>query len=80
MIVSGSTDNTVRLWDIQGNPIGQPLRGHEGFVSSVAISPDGKMIVSGSWDKTVRLWDIQGNPIGQPLRGHDRDRQNQRGF
>ncbi len=71
MIVSGSDDKTVRLWDIQGNPIGQPFPGHESSVRSVAFSPDGKMIVSGSWDKTVRLWDIQGNPIGQPFRGHE---------
>jgi energy-coupling factor transporter ATP-binding protein EcfA2 len=71
MIASGRYDKTVRLWDIQGNPIGQPLRGHENVVYSVAISPDGKLIVSGSDDRTVRLWDIQGNPIGQPLRGHE---------
>jgi WD40 repeat protein len=71
MIASGSDDNTVRLWDISGNPIAQPLRGHEESVSSVAISPDGKMIASGSDDNTVRLWDISGNPIGQPLRGHE---------
>lgn len=71
MIVSGSVDNTVRLWDIQGNPIGKPLQGHEGAVKSVAfVHPDGWMVVSGSEDSTVRLWDIQGNPIGEPLRGH----------
>jgi WD40 repeat protein len=56
MIVSGSDDKTLRLWDISGNPIGQPLRGHERGVNCVAISPDGQMIVSGSSDKTLRLW------------------------
>ncbi|MEG4489742.1 nSTAND1 domain-containing NTPase, partial [Microcoleus sp. D3_18_C4] len=68
LIVSGSNDNTVRLWDTKGNPVTQPFQGHEDFVRSVAFSPDGKLIVSGSHDKTVRLWDIQGNPIGQPFR------------
>ena len=71
LIVSGGYDNTVRLWDIQGNPIGQPFPGHENDVTSVAISPDGKLIVSGGDDNTVRLWDIQGNPIGQPFPGHE---------
>ena len=71
LIVSGSVDNTVRLWDIQGNPIGEPLQGHENYVSSVTFSPDGKIIASGSYDNTMRLWDIQGNPIGEPLRGHE---------
>ncbi|MCO6426978.1 MAG: WD40 repeat domain-containing protein, partial [Nitrosomonas communis] len=71
-IVSGSRDNTVRLWDAEsGQPIGQPLLGHEYAVSSVAFSPDGRRIVSGSWDKTVRLWDAEsGQPIGQSLLGH----------
>jgi WD40 repeat protein len=69
-IVSGSADNTIRLWDTTGKPIGQPLQGHQGEVCSVAFSPDGKTIVSGSRDKTIRLWDTTGKPIGQPLKGH----------
>jgi WD40 repeat protein len=70
-IVSGSSDNTIRLWDTTGKPIGQPLKGHEDEVNSVAFSPDGKTIVSGSSDNTIRLWDITGKPIGQPLKGHE---------
>jgi WD40 repeat protein len=71
-IVSGSVDETVRLWDAQtGQPVGQPLQGHTGSVNSVAFSPDSRRIASGGDDKTVRLWDAQtGQPIGQPLQGH----------
>jgi len=69
-IASGSADNTVRLWDLQGQPIGQPFQGHTSWVTSVAFSPDGQTIASGSWDNTVRLWDLQGQPIGQPFQGH----------
>jgi WD40 repeat protein len=57
-LASGSSDNTVRLWDMaRGQPLGQPLTGHTGFVTSVAFSPDGKTLASASFDKTVRLWD-----------------------
>jgi WD40 repeat protein len=38
-IVSGSYDKTLRLWVAKsGQPIGEPLRGHEGPVSSTAKS------------------------------------------
>ncbi|CCA76475.1 hypothetical protein PIIN_10468, partial [Serendipita indica DSM 11827] len=58
-IVSGSDDNTIRLWDAAtGQAVGEPLRGHEGWVLAVAFSPDGSQIVSGSYDKTIRLWDV----------------------
>ncbi|MEH2185439.1 MAG: WD40 repeat domain-containing protein, partial [Nostoc sp.] len=72
-IISASNDSTVRLWDIDGNPIGQPWHGHEKEVNSVAFSPDGRWIVSASNDSTVRLWDIDGNPIGQPWHGHEKE-------
>jgi WD40 repeat protein len=69
-IVSGSEDNTVRLWDISGKQIGQLFVGHTGSVLSVAFSPDGHQIVSSSEDNTVRLWDMSGKQIGQPFTGH----------
>jgi WD40 repeat protein len=71
-IVSGSVDNSLRLWDAaSGKPIGPPLQGHTNSVSSVAFSPDGRRIVSGSWVNSLRLWDAaSGKPIGPPLQGH----------
>ena len=69
-IVSGGGDKTVRLWDTSGKAIGQPFKGHERSVNSVAFSRDGKTIVSGGADKTVRLWDTSGKAIGQPFKGH----------
>jgi WD40 repeat protein len=55
-IISAGEDETVRLWDFQGNQIGQPFRGHQGAIYSIVISSDGQYIVSGGFDGTVRLW------------------------
>jgi WD40 repeat protein len=50
-IVSGSCDQTIRVWDAQtGEMVVGPLEGHSGYVLFVAFSPDGHRIVSGSGD------------------------------
>jgi WD40 repeat protein len=50
------------------------LRGHEGKVYAVAISPDNRWLVTVSFDHTARLWDLRAeDPAANPLvlRGHD---------
>jgi WD40 repeat protein len=70
-VVSGSSDQTVRLWDAATGAALQTLEGHSSPVSSVAFSPDGKQVVSGSYrDQTVRLWDAATGAALQTLEGH----------
>jgi WD40 repeat protein len=54
-IVSGSHDNTVRVWDVLSGEEAKKLVGHTSSVRSVAFSTDGKHIVSGSDDHTVQV-------------------------
>src|SRR5882724_2302333 len=60
-IVSGSHDNTIRVWNAK---TGAVVSGawHIDWVTSVAFSPDGKRIVSGSGDQTIRVWSLTQPP------------------
>src|SRR5438132_11891835 len=46
--VSGSYDQTLRLWDVGTGHELQRFEGHTGAVLSVAFSTDGRFVVSGS--------------------------------
>ena len=56
--MSGSLDNTLKVWDAQTGQETLTFKGHSGSVTSMSFSPDGKRIVSGSADKTLKVWDI----------------------
>ncbi|MBD1861499.1 MULTISPECIES: WD40 repeat domain-containing protein [Trichocoleus] len=68
-IASASDDNTIKLWNLQGQEI-KSLKGHNGYVLSVSFSPDGKTIASASGDNTIKLWNLQGQEI-KSLKGHN---------
>jgi len=56
--LSGSSDDTLRLWDVDTGETVRVMEGHTDSVRSVIFSPDGHYALSGSKDKTLRLWDI----------------------
>jgi WD40 repeat protein len=70
-IISGSDDQTVRVWDADSGAELACLGGHEGVVESVAFSPDARRIVSGLTDMTVRVWDAGGGAQLACLHGHE---------
>ncbi|PAN39850.1 hypothetical protein PAHAL_7G273500 [Panicum hallii] len=84
LIVTGSKDNTVRLWDAERRSCIGTGKGHLGAVGSVAFSKKSKnFFVSGSSDRTIKIWtwdDTLGDVDGEvPLRAkavvaaHDKD-------
>ena len=41
-VVSGSEDNTLRVWDLATGETETTLQGHTSSVSAVAVTPDGR--------------------------------------
>jgi WD40 repeat protein len=81
--LSGSGDNTLRLWDIATGEQVRVFEGHEDWVSSVAFSPDGQYALSGSCGKQgdgvycivgeMRLWDVSTGEEVRVFEGHTSD-------
>lgn len=71
LLVSSAQDEPFALvWEVQA---GQPrwrFEGHEGWIRSVAFSPDGTLLATGSIDKTINIWDMGSGEVAQTLRGH----------
>jgi small GTP-binding protein len=68
--LSGSGDNTVRVWDMASGKMLRVLEGHTGSVYAVALSADGSRALSGSGDNTVRVWDVASGKTLRVLEGH----------
>jgi WD40 repeat protein len=58
LIVTGSVDTTIIIWDALSGTKLLLLQGHGGAVSCLAFSSDGRRLLSGSGDDTVRLWSL----------------------
>ena len=67
VIASASEDQTVKLWNLQGEVIKNLP--HNAPVWTVKFSPDGKLIATASDDKILKLWNRDGKLL-QTLKGH----------
>src|SRR5262245_13628498 len=55
-VVTGSRDNTARLWDAATGKKITDMKGHSNCVRDVAFSVDGQRVMTASWDRSVMLW------------------------
>lgn len=67
-IVSGSDDNTLKVWSATTGKCLRTLVGHTGGVWSSQMS--GSIIISGSTDRTLKVWDAESGVCIHTLYGH----------
>ena len=59
LALSGSGDNTIKLWNIETGECVYTFIGHMKTVLSVHFSEIDRYALSGSEDKTIRMWNIK---------------------
>ncbi len=68
--LSGSEDNTVRLWDVEKGECLRVFEGHTNTVRAVRLSLSGHFGVSAGDDRTIRLWNLGTGACLRVLEGH----------
>ncbi len=68
-LLTGSYDQTARLWDLTAKT-STPFVGHDWWVWSAAFSPDEKQIVTASQDGSVMVWSVETKQAKPPFLGH----------
>ncbi|NIR69903.1 hypothetical protein GWO14_08265 [candidate division KSB1 bacterium] len=64
VLVSGSSDNNIRIWDLRVPKAGPIiLRDNKSWVLSVAFNQKGTRLLSGNRDTNVRIWNISAQEL-----------------
>ena len=59
LVITGSNDRSIRVWDAPSGTCVRTLLGHEGWVRAVASIPGSdRFLVSGSADTKLKVWDL----------------------
>lgn len=58
IVLSASSDTTVKVWDAYGGYCMSTLRTHKDYVKALAYARDRETVASGGFDKQIFLWDV----------------------
>jgi U3 small nucleolar RNA-associated protein 13 len=72
LVVTGSADRTVRVWDVVGGFCTHSFRDHTDIIRTVTFHPDRQrqQVISTSDDNTIRVFDLRDSKCVAVFRSH----------
>lgn len=59
ILLSGSYDGTIRMWELKAAKCLKIFRGHAGGVRTISVDETATFMYSGSSDHTLKMWDLK---------------------
>lgn len=59
-MVTGSADNSCKIWDVRMRRCIYTISAHNNLVSRARIDPKGEYLITSSYDNTIKLWTTTG--------------------
>ncbi len=69
-ILSGSSDHTIKCWQLTTGKEIHTFTGHTNLVTSLALAPNARFLFSGSFDNTIKCWDVLTAQEVRTFKGH----------
>ncbi|MEO0984918.1 MAG: NACHT domain-containing protein [Cyanobacteria bacterium J06639_14] len=58
ILVSVSSDQNIKVWDLESEKCFMTMKDHQDWIWSVTFSPSGDLFATGSADCTIKLWNL----------------------
>jgi WD40 repeat protein len=69
-VVSASSDQTLKVWELASGRAVATLQGHADWVRACAVTADGRHVVSASSDQMLKVWELASGRELATLQGH----------
>ncbi|WP_182923393.1 WD40 domain-containing protein [Pedobacter planticolens] len=69
LIATGSSDKTVKIWDVKTGNMLYNFTDHKDGIEEIAFSPDGKLLATTASDATVKIWETSSGKLITNFKG-----------
>ena len=71
IILTAGADKKIKAWDPKTGKELKSIAAHDGEVTVLAVSPDGKLVASGGADKKVKIWKLENGELVKEITAHE---------